>query len=216
MKYKYINFYPFVGKQYFQEGLGGKRVLVLGESHYCSKELSPQGRCFPLCQTKNMLRDCHTQTIDVIEQYIHSYSGNRYEQTFLCFERAVSGKELTSEERVSFWNSIMFYNYLQFCQPGPRMPVAAEYWSPSEKAFKELLDIFSPDYIIIWGSRLYNGLPDWGGIHSILSADGDSTDVWTYTINGKSIPAIRVHHPSTPTGKAWMHWHQFYKSFLSI
>ena len=69
-----------------------------------------------------------------------------------------------------------------------------------------------PDYIIVWGVRLYNGLPDWNGVGSKLFInEHDSTDIWSYTINGKSIPAIKVHHPSSPSGKSWSFWHEFYK-----
>ena len=40
-----INFKPWIGKNYLTKGYQGKRILVLGESHYCSKELSEGGRC---------------------------------------------------------------------------------------------------------------------------------------------------------------------------
>ena len=216
MKYEYINFRPYVGEKYFSEGFHGKRLLVLGESHYCTKELKEGGRCFPICRAENMLEDCHSQTEDVIDAFIYNYDGSRYQQTFLCFERALAGKILTQEEREDLWSRFVFYNYVQFCQPGPRLPIADEYWAPSEKAFKELLEVYLPDYIIIWGNRLYANLPDWNGEHSVLTADGMSTDVWTYEINGKRIPAIRVHHPSTPSGKAWDSWHELYKAFMKL
>ena len=85
-------------------------------------------------------------------------------------------------------------------------------------SFKELLEIYLPDYIIVWGARLYNyWLPDWGGNGSVLQIrDNAKTDVWTYTIKGKRISAIKVHHPSSPSGKSWNYWHEFYKKFLNI
>lgn len=98
-----INFKPWVGDKYLTEGFHGKRILVLGESHYCKKELSEGGRCYPLCNKNNMYDECFTQTLDVVKRFVYEYNGKSYLQTFLCFERAVFGKELTQEEREYFW-----------------------------------------------------------------------------------------------------------------
>lgn len=213
----HINFRPWVGRNYQSTGYKGKRILVLGESHYCIKDLEPGGRCCPLCKRENMKDDCYSQTEDVVNTFVYEYSGERYLQTFLCFERAVVGKELTQKEREEFWQSVMFYNYIQFSQNGARIAPQADHWGKSELAFKELLEKYMPDYIIVWGSRLYNGLPNWDGECSVLQINENAqTDVWTYTIKGKRIPAIKVHHPSTPSGKSWNYWHEFYKKFLNL
>ena len=212
----HINFRPWVGKNYLSQGYKGKRILVLGESHYCY-ELCEGRKCYPLCTKEKMKEDCFSQTEDVLEAFVHSYSGESYEQTFLCFERAILGKEATQEEREELWNGVVFYNYLQFDQAGPRKPIMPEYWAESELAFKEMLVEYMPDYIIVWGVRLYEGLPDWGGKHSLLQiSENDSTDVWTYTIQGKKIPALLVHHPSSPTGKSWPYWHEVYEKFWKL
>lgn len=212
-----INFRPWVGKNYQSTGYKGKRILVLGESHYCIKDLEPGGRCCPLCKKENMKDDCYSQTEDVVNTFIHYYDGERYLQTFLCFERAIVGKELTQEEREELWQSVMFYNYIQFSQSGARIAPQADHWEKSELAFRELLEEYMPDYIIVWGARLYNGLPNWDGEGSVLQiSENAKTDVWTYNVKGKRIPAIKVHHPSSPSGKSWNYWHEFYKKFLNI
>ena len=125
--------------------------------------------------------------------------------TFFCiFERALIGKELSQQEREDFWESIIFYNYLQFAQDGPRKPINPEYWKDSELAFREIVETYMPDHIIVWGKRLYDGLPDWEGRHSMLQiSENECTDVWTYIIKGKQIPTIKVLHPSSPKGKCW-------------
>ena len=212
-----INFRPWVGKNYQSTGYKGKRILVLGESHYCIKDLEPGGRCCPLCKKENMKDDCYSQTEDVVNTFIHYYDGERYLQTFLCFERAIVGKELTQEEREELWQSVMFYNYIQFSQSGARIAPQADHWEKSELAFRELLEEYMLDYIIVWGIRLYNGLPNWDGEGSVLQiSENAKTDVWTYNVKGKRIPAIKVHHPSTPSGKIWNYWNEFYKKFLNL
>lgn len=216
MDIEHINFRPHIGQRYLTGGFRGKRILVLGESHYCRNELSEGGRCFPKCKKENMKDDCLSQTEDVIDGMIYNYDGSKYLQTFLCFERAVLGKVLSQNEREEFWEGVIFYNYLQFSQPGPRCPVEHENWEQSEYAFRQLLESYLPDYIIAWGVRLYNELPNWDGVHSLLTIENYSTDVWTYSIKGKPIPMLKIHHPSTPSGKNWEYWHKFIKSFLQL
>lgn len=217
MSFSYINFLPYVGEQYASIGLNGKKILVLGESHYCNEGLQcDKGKCLPICKRENMNYHCHEKTNIVVNSFIQNYDGSGEYQSFLCFERAIAGKVLSQEEREDLWRKLMFYNFIQFAQPGPRCSIHQEYWEHSGKAFKELLETFQPDYIIVWGCRLYKGLPDMDGSHSSLTIDGDSTDIWTYTINGKNIPAMKVYHPSTPRGKNWNYWHKFYKAFLEL
>ena len=209
----HINFRPWIGQNYYSKGYRGKRILVLGESHYCDWQLEG-GKCFPICAKEKMQSECFSQTETVIGDYVSSYSGYPYERTFLCFERAFVGKETNQEEREELWNGIIFYNYLQFAQDGARRNIKPDYWAESELAFKELLETYMPDCIIVWGVRLYDGLPDWGGDHSLLQiSQDDYTDVWTYTIKDKKIPALKVYHPSTPIGKSWPYWHEVYEKF---
>lgn len=212
-----FNFRPWIGKNYSKNGYKGKKILVLGESHYCTKQLSEGGRCYPCCRSENMKEDCHTQTQDTVESIIYEYDGeNSTHKTFLCFERAVVGRILTDEEREEFWQGVMFYNYIQFSQCKAQEPLHQDQWELFEKLFRQLLEEYLPDYIIVWGDRLYECLPDWGGKRSTIQIESGSTDVWTYNINGKDIPALRVLHPCVPKGKNREYWHEFHKRFLGI
>lgn len=211
-----IHFRPWVGEKYFSEGFGGKRILVLGESHYCPLELAESGRCYPCCRDELMDERCFSQTEGVISDIVYAYNGEPYMQTFLCFERAVMGRPMSQEEREDFWQRVVFYNYVQYAVKASRTAPERELFVKSEPAFKELLEQYMPDYIIVWGVRLYNNMADWGGVASKLYInDSDFTDIWTYTISGKDIPALKVHHPSFPTGKCWEYWHLFYEKFLN-
>ena len=46
---KYVKFTPWVGKNY-EQGFRGKKILILGDSHYCAKECSENGCCYPKCE----------------------------------------------------------------------------------------------------------------------------------------------------------------------
>lgn len=210
-----VNFNPWVGEDYSTGGIFSKKILVLGESHYCPKELNANGRCADGCSRKNMLEVCFNQTIDNVDTAVNYYEGCPYQQTFLCFERAVMGRVLSDKERKEFWNSVMFYNYIQFALPAARTTPSSEQLHASEEAFREILETYQPDRIIVWGARLYKSLPNWDGYEEKLTIDnGDYTPVWHYSINGKDIPAMLVYHPSAPLGKSWEYWHQFHVKFI--
>ena len=206
-----ILFQPWVGSDYPNGGIFHQKVLILGESHYCSSKPDNE-----TCPCSLVGEECSSLTNDVVDDTLFCYNGERYQRTFVCFERAVYGKVPTQEERVALWNSVAFYNYFQFAQSGARRPIEQE-TSASESAFKEVLSTLKPDKVVVWGKRLYDILPDWGGKHSILDAEVDgTTDIWTYVVDGKEIPCLLVYHPSSPVGKNWTMWHSFYKKFLPL
>lgn len=206
-----FNIRPWVGTDYATGGVFKKKLLVLGESHYCFDV--EKGKC-PGCSVENMQDACHSQTEDVIEEFVSDYRGDSYQQTFLAFERALAGREISGEERKQLWNSVIFYNYFQLATYGPRQEPNTEAKQMSDAAFRQLLEEFMPDAVIVWGVRLYNLLPGWDGAETAICAEVDSMPVWHYNINGKDIPAMCVHHPSSPTGKSWPYWNQFCKAFV--
>ena len=210
-----INFEPWVGKNHATTGYHGKKILVLGESHYCDKELAKGGRCYPTCKKEQMDKACFSQTHDVVQEAVYEYNGQPYLRCFVTLERAVTGKELSQQEREDFWQSVIFYNYIQYAVTRPGESPNNEYWGKSEKAFVELLEYYMPDYIIVWGARLYNGLPDLGGHALKLNVSDEYTaDVWVYPIHGKNIPALKIYHPSMPRGKNWHFWHEVIAKYL--
>ena len=211
----YINFQPWVGKDYEAGLFNGKKVLILGESHYCEKERGETGRCNLCCAQDLMTDDCFNQTVQVIDEIKNQDWRSR---TFSNFERTIFGKVPSQDERIFFWDRVVFYNYLQFSQSGPTRPLEQSIndFKVSELAFKELLEMYMPDYIIAWGIRLYKISPDWDGEQSTIEVEENgSANVWTYTINDKRIPALFIHHPSH-RAYSWPFWHPFVKQFLGL
>ena len=213
---EYVNFRPWVGKCFFKEGFLNKKILILGESHYCKTMLADGCECSPICQKGKMKPDCPNFTNDVIEEYLECHDGNDWHNTFLSFERNHFNRNLTKEEAKDFWNKVIFYNYIQFALPKAGVAPNYEFWEPSEKAFREILEYYSPDKIIAWGTRLYNGLPDWNGKHTTIKVENYQTDVWEYNIKGKAIPVLKIQHPCCPRGKARDKWYKLYNKFLEI
>ena len=48
MEYKYVKFRPWVGEKYHTVGIFGKKILVLGESHYCKEDKNRNPACIAL------------------------------------------------------------------------------------------------------------------------------------------------------------------------
>ena len=107
-------FQPFVGASYVNGGMFGKRIMVLGESHYCDEGCADCGDC-------QVHRDCIGFTQNVIRNYLDE--GNDREnwmRTFVKFERSLVGMETDWAMRRRIWDSVLFFNYLQVAMGGPR------------------------------------------------------------------------------------------------
>ena len=209
-----INFRPWVGKNYENGLFNGKKILVLGESHYCINERGEGGRCNQVCSKNLMDEECFNQTINLIEDVKQGWRL----RTFSNFERTMFGKVPDKDEREFLWDGVVFYNYLQYAQSGPTRPLEqdTDAYKDSEEAFKEVLETYLPDYIIAWGMRLYDITPNWGGESSLIEIeDNGEANVWTYTIKGKRIPTLFIYHPCYG-GYSWSAWHPFIKKFLGL
>ena len=101
-----IFFQPFVGKDYANGGIFGKRIMILGESHYCDEECADCGDC-------RLHRECVNFTKQVLGDYLNENKERQnWMRTFLKFERSLVGEETDQAMRLKIWNSVIFFNYL--------------------------------------------------------------------------------------------------------
>lgn len=109
-----IFFQPFVGKDYANGGIFGKRIMILGESHYCDESCTDCGDC-------QLHRECMNFTQQVLGDYLNENKERQnWMRTFLKFERSLVGEETDLAMRLKIWNSVIFFNYLQVAMGGPR------------------------------------------------------------------------------------------------
>lgn len=79
--------------------------------------------------------------------------------TYLKFERSLVGHETDWPERKKIWNSVVFYNYLQAAMGGPREAGTNRQYEDAAEPFFEVLEQYCPQYVIVWGSRLWGYMP---------------------------------------------------------
>lgn len=184
-------FKPWVGTNY-STGFNGKKILVLGESHYCGEG----------CENCGIVNGnvCESFTSDVINEFLNYKLGNaahkRWMNTFTKFVNVIHGDNVESLKHLAFWNSVIFFNYVQRALDGPRISPTVIDFEKSKVAFYEVIGNFNPDLIIVWGKRLWDRMPDdgaWGDqIHPNFN-----NKYYYYTVANKTIPAFYIYHPSS-------------------
>lgn len=186
-------FHPFVGSKYNNEGFEGKKILVLGESHYCSDQCEECGTI--------KSNECNNFTNIVLNKFINYKEGKdpfeNWMKTFTKFANIFTGKKLTQSEIIEFYNSIIFYNFVQFAICGPRVSPTEKQFDDSMPAFLEVLAKYKPDLIIIWGERLWDNIQNIGRWGNEVYLSSNVLKPYYFTVDNQEIPAFHIYHPSS-------------------
>lgn len=196
-------FHPWIGAKY-AEGINGKRLLVLGESHYHNCE-EPQ--CRELENEVDRTNLHQRMTHDVVE----FWKDNPHRSPL-----SYRVPELFCLSKAEFWPQVVFYNYLQtFAGKKAKERPAASQWEESQSApaFQEVLSVFAPDRILVLGKELWINLPSSDqhlarrpraensmpvSTNSRSFNDVDRTCYWYSTKDEKAALAMPIMHPSAP------------------
>lgn len=204
-----VRFLPWIGKDYQNGGIFGKRILVLGESHYC-------GSCTrEMCE--HNFDDCRDFTVSVVSD---SYLNKQREyanwmKTFTCFERSLVGEWTDEESRIKIWDSVAFYNYLQYALDTPGKAGESDAYQKAIEPFYQVLDYCKPELIIVWGKRLWGWLPGdtrWEECESMKFGSLVVDNGYYKLSNGNKAKVFPVYHPSR--GYAWEFWHEVIKNMI--
>ena len=204
-----IFFIPYVGMHYANGGLFDRRVMILGESHYCDGGCCDCGNC-------RLYKQCGKFTQDVLRDFLDERKERQnWMRTFVKFERSLVGKMTDWALRRKIWDSVMFYNYLQVAMGGPRKAGTSAQYKQAANAFFDVIDEHEPECIIVWGKRLWNNMPNerWQDGDDIV-VDGNYIATGYYLLsNGKRAKVVAVYHPSG--GYSWSYWHKVIKRLLA-
>jgi hypothetical protein len=137
-------FDPWIGSKYWSEGLGGVKVLILGESHY---------------------GDVGTESPSFTEEVVREWGQEKRHRFFTVTQKLVSGvnpdHDVSEESRAAFWEHVAFYNYVQvFPGPEPRIRPTQEMWSAAVSPFLLTFSELQPQVLVVLGKELRSYLPE--------------------------------------------------------
>ena len=147
---KYINFLPYVGPKYAQSA---PKIFILGHSHYADCDGSPEQMAEwdnDLGRTREVIKDDYLAT--VAEGKIH-----RWIRCYRYMAAVLTGNDYHKSDY--FWDSLAYSNFFQKhvgTSPHDRRFITNELIEDSRNAFFENLEILRPDYVIAWGTTLFN------------------------------------------------------------
>ena len=202
-------FKPWIGPNYDK---ATRKILVIGDSHYCQendcKKCGVRGDC-----TTEEMKECQNFTIGVVTGYMDFRAGkgeeaNWMKTTFLRFDKIWYGKQdVSAEESLDFWNSVAFYNFLQtaIADNTSNSSYTSKDYAKSAPMAAEVINELRPDVIIVWGNKAFNALSDEG-----WSGTDDGRGYYTLP-DGHIAHCIKLNHP-TRAGQD--EWHEILSEFM--
>ena len=212
-------FPPYVGDLYGKPDnfFNGKKVLVIGNSHYCDKNFDEEKHCGFDCKNFIIEEKCPTRNrflssgkVSWTQEAIDLVKGEgstKAEDKLTSYVRLGGIWALNGNNKKEFWDSIIFYNFLQRAVPAPIVD--------NNKFEKELFiskyeiirffrclnkDGKLPDVILVTGEQnVYNLLPFKNKMKLVQSLPQDIRFYDKYhilQIFDKIIKVITIYHPS--------------------
>jgi hypothetical protein len=178
---RHVRFMPFVGDSYGYDSPFGIPVMVLGESHYSEKN-----------------HEGSSLTSDVMKKVMDGARWNfitRVSATFL-------GKQ--SVDARSFWNSVVFYNFVQTAIKKNSRPTK-QIWVDSEQPFCEVLDWLDPrpGLIAVCGVQCWDSTPCYGRDTKPIIDAGQDVPCYEFGPADSRSLAFRLPHPSRISPQKW-------------
>lgn len=209
--FRNVFFEPWVGHFYVNSS---PRLLILAHNYPCNEPYAVCANC------GNRAEHPHCTQIGSkawIYEYLNGKGLSWHRRTFDNFLRSYLNKYHFSDEDVKkFWESVAFYNYVQKANSTHTRigGMKSEDYIYSLDAFKEVLEILKPTYIITWGN-VYHRIPIQRIEHTIENNGKayyycEITDVTSV----KTPIMLKIHHPSM--FYSWSKWGKVISEFLKI
>lgn len=188
-------FFPWIGNEYNNGGIFNKKILLLGEAHYCWSIKDCEG-CLP-----GNRNDCNMMTINTIKDQMSE--NKKKHAIFTKLVKLFLDKEIIDlNDKTVFWNSVACYNYIQpSVSDRARVAPTSEMCSISVKPFYEVMDKLEPDFLLVISSRLWENLPGQEGIDWPAGPTVNENNIiektWYYKGKRKNTLSLVIYHPST-------------------
>lgn len=183
-------FKPYVGP-FYNAGINGKKVLVLGASFYCSIS---QCIYFKDC-TNNDLKD--SSPFDNICPYyngvaLHDAPEQESGAAYNKFANSISKSLEIDHDK--FWDFVSFTNYVQYFLP-QWQTLLKNCSDRDANALMEIIKYLEPDVIFVWGCVINQHIQNMFSkdIKVIEHTDGY---IWNWQVDDKVITVINTYHPT--------------------
>ena len=202
-------FRPFVGKRY-NEGIRGKKILVLGASFYCpNTECKFYDQCTDVVKKDSNSCDANCPVYKTNGKVLHdepSYCIDDAPKTYQTFASYMS-KYLDNGNYENVWSHLAFTNYVQFFLPAAANGFRETRWSDlSERdfeAFIETVKEVEPDIVIIWGCVINSRIKE----ENVYVTDQSNIGITEGYMCHMKIPGmsnkITLLNPYHPSSSAW-------------
>lgn len=195
-------FEPCIGKN-FNEGINGKKVLVLGASFYCphtccqfhnectSREKKDSSDYDLICPDYN--KDGETCSLSNSPFYELDEQYNTYKK----FARAMTNflhDNVHENFYTDFWDKVAFTNFVQFFLPSWET-LPSDCTGRDLDALREVIEMLHPDVVIIWGHVTKYAIIE----PFCYDVKTNTTDGYIYHSNAfghKEITFLNTYHPS--------------------
>ena len=200
-------FKPFVGEKY-NEGINGKKILVLGASFYCNKNgQNGQKNCPFFAECTDVVKKDSSKFDTTCPEYagknmkLSEEPSNAIDDRYPAYKRfAEFMQQFVSNKTEDVWDRMAFTDYLQFFSPTTQ--TKKEYLTPRDfDAFIETLRDLQPDVVISWGTVFLEKIRE----ENNYVVDKDKlpdTDYYVCHMKGmpgvaKTVTLVSCFHPSS-------------------
>lgn len=202
-------FRPFIGNKY-QEGIRGKKILVVGASFYCDHT---ECKYFSECTDEE--RKDSSSFDKLCPEYMKtgkllhnepSYCIEDVPRTYKIFASYIT-KFIENDSYAEAWNHVAFTNYVQFFLPCKgdsfRETRITDLSERDFYAFNETLVELQPDIVIIWGC-IFNSRLREQNQYLVDKGELDRTEWYVCHIKLPTIEReIAMINPYHPSSSAW-------------
>jgi hypothetical protein len=198
LSYQHIYFAPWRGAEYDKGGLLGRKVLIVGESHYDEWD-EDDGRGM----VKHELSRSFTQ--ECVQEIVDGEKGARYWNTV---RNRLGGAAHEVQPSSTFWNKVAFYNLIQSpVEGGPRRRPTYQQWIAAAPALIEAIAMLRPDRVVFTGLHLWWHVPPRDEKLRDITIEGDERKIPLETFimaDGKRVFVTRTAHPSSSQFERWL------------
>lgn len=215
---KNLFFRPYVGP-FYDKGVKGKKILVLGASFYCDKtDCEFFHKCTDRSRKNSSEYDlkcpAYADTGTALHEEPESCVADQPRAYRLFGDNVAYALGITPEE---LWDRVAFTNYVQFFLPakdGYAETLISDLSKRDFEAFIEVVQELKPDIVVVWGSVVNSPVKE-NNPYLASRSELEETDYYVCHLNIPGVNhAISVVNPYHPSSSAWFSERKKFDKYL--